>query len=144
MDSLRAQVKIKLLQEGNGKVPLCPLCPERVGNPFAAHNPAVQLHEIVCPQMKGGKYHPLSPELAEVIYVVENCILLCWNCNVNYANSVPKERMLELRMEQGVSPERMVAAMQAIARQLKNPAAWIPRSITFKGVTYPCLDFVSV
>lgn len=141
MNSLRFAVKTQLLREVNGKVPLCPLCQLRMNNPEYPPNPAVHLHEIICPPLNGSKYEP-TPEssLAKAVYVRENCLLLCFVCNVNFANSVAKDVLLALKMGMpGYTPERIVAAMQAIASQLKNPCSYIPRVVSCNGITYPIL-----
>jgi hypothetical protein len=136
-------VKTQLLFERpDGKVPQCSLCPERTRNPFSALNPAVHLHEIVCPPLGRGKYSPeLDNELAKAVYVKENCILLCAKCNVEFANSYPKDKMIALKMGlPGYAPEQIIAALQRIAAQLKNPLSYIPRSVDYRGHTYPILE----
>jgi hypothetical protein len=142
MNSARFAVKTQLLFERpDGKVPQCPLCPERTGNPFSAHNPAVHLHEIIMPYRKGSKYQPnLNDELAQAIYVRENCILLCVQCNVSFANSYPRDKMLALKMNMpGYAPEQVVEKLRDIARQLKYPEQWLPREVEFDGVVYQIL-----
>ena len=143
MNDLRFAVKTQLLFEPpDGRVPQCPLCPERTGNPFSAHNPAVHMHEIIMPHLKGSKYHPeLDNDLAKAVYVRENCILLCAQCNVNFANSYPKDKMLAVKMGMpGYTPMQVVTAMQTIASHLKNPLSYVPLSVDYEGVTYQILE----
>jgi hypothetical protein len=125
----RMELKLQLLMEGNGKVPLCPFCQHRL--PGGITHPASQMHEIVCPQIKGGKYHP-DPEspLAAAVYVLENLILACAACNVEWLNSQDKGWVLGVKLQQpGYSVERVIPKILDIARCLKYSSGVVPRSI---------------
>ena len=92
--------------------------------------PASQLHEIVCPIKN--KYQPdEEEELARLVYLPQNVVMLCPMCNTVIANS---RRDDLIRYNMGLYGQDAVAGVyKSMARLLKAPSAWIPRSIIFEG-----------
>ena len=122
---MRKKVKLLLLLTESQT---CPLCQKRK---------ATDLHEIVCPSMGDSKYHPLKEELAEWVYTVYNCVLLCNVCNVTIANS-RRDDLLRLKTSlYGI--ECVMASCRGIAGFLDIPSSRMPASLDFEGKTYKIL-----
>ena len=137
MNDLRFMVKVKLVHSQKRFLP-CPLCQLR--EPGCVTQMASQMHEIIAPPMAGGKYQPEDTPLARAVYTPENCILLCGKCNLEIANSVPKDVMLAIKMTQpGFGPERVIPVIKEIACYVKNPSQFIPRVVSCNGIDYPIL-----
>ncbi len=135
MNDIRFEVKVKLREEDKNFFPECPLCPERGA---AEPETASQMHEIISP--KGWKSLPEEDPRYIAMHQPETCILLCPECNVNFANGYPKDKMLALKMGMpGYSPERVIPKVRDIASYLKYPREQVPQRVEFNGSTYPIL-----
>ena len=87
------------------------------------------LHEVICPLRR--KYSPGLDEepLARLVYLPQNCVILCNQCNVIDANS-RRDYLMGYNMElYGV--DAVVGVYRSMAKLLKAPTAYIPMSITF-------------
>lgn len=117
MHPLREQVKRYLI----GARPSCALC-----GVYAS-----QLHEVVCPLKN--KYNPSEDDekLARLVYLPQNCVLLCGTCNVITANS-RRDELIQHNMDlYGV--DAVVGVYKSMSRLLKAPKAYIPTSVSYKG-----------
>jgi hypothetical protein len=117
---LRMALKKTLMLEAKGKL-ICPFCVYRVG--LCLNHTASQLHEIFCPTIKGGKYAPKPDDpVSAAVYVLENVILMCPECNVNWVNSQPRAWVMAIKMSMpGYSPERCIPKLMDLAKTQKYP-----------------------
>jgi len=110
---LREKVKLELAR----RIKACDIC----GKPEPT-----DLHEIVYPILTGGKYSPNTTELAKAVYVKENAVMLCHDCNVRIGTGGEwKTRLLRKNMRR-YGNDAVVKAMREIAKHLKIPCAYIP------------------
>lgn len=123
----RMSQKFKLLQEGGDKVVMCPFCAYR--NPFGVMGVATQMHEIISP--KGWKSLAHDDPRWIAMHQLENLILACPTCNVEWLNGQPREWVLSIKLRRpGYTPERVAPKILDIARLLKYPVGVIPLSIS--------------
>jgi len=125
---MRASLKLELMKEAKFN-PICPLCQRR----------ASQLHEIICPPLEDGKYHPNPVGLSEWVYLPQNCILLCHNCNVRIGSGSSAMDVLIQHNMKVYGPEQVIAVYRGMANYLRVPTAYIPMSIEFEGKLYRIL-----
>ncbi len=81
-------------------------------------------------------------EVAKVYFVPELTIVISNRFNLTTADSAREDLLLLKMWEFG--PERVIAALRAVAKHIQYPNAYIPASIDFRGKTYPILDKESI
>ena len=77
-------------------------------------------------------------EVARVYFVPELTLVISNQFNLGNADSA-REDLLRVNMWQ-YGPDRVVAALRAVAAHIKHPNSYIPASIDFNGRTYQILD----
>ena len=139
---LRVSLKRQLMTESSGHL-VCPFCIYRAGNVHCIKGTSGEMHEIFCPRIKGGKYVPKSGDpIARAVYVLENLILACHTCNMNWLNGQDRAWVLSIKMGMpGYPPERVLPKILDLARQLTCPNAIIPYHLFDAGERCFKLDF---
>jgi hypothetical protein len=127
----RADVRYTLLDIAGGIRP-CPLCQKEDG---------IRYHEIIYAPVEGCKYTATESDLANAIFVPENAILLCDQCNARIGSGhAVAAKLLALKMsDPNWPPDEVVPAIQKIAALLKRPDQWIPRTVEVLGATHTIL-----
>jgi hypothetical protein len=91
------------------------------------------LHEVVNPLRR--KYHPLLEDvpLARIVYLPQNCVLLCHKENVLIGSGTSRRDEL-IAFNMGLyGVDAVVDCYRNMAEFLKSPSAWIPSTVTFNG-----------
>lgn len=106
---------------------------------------STDLHEIIswCWPQYGSKYGTQLKdpekwvEVARLYYVPELTVVISNKFNLSNADSA-REDLLRLKCWE-YGPERVIAALRAIAAHIDTPLAFIPAKIDFNGCTYQIL-----
>lgn len=123
---LRTRLKMDLMRESSGNL-ACPFCEHRTGRPTVLKRTASQMHEIFAPRMRGGKYDPKSYDpVAQAVYVMENLILACPTCNVNWLNGQDRAWVFMIKLGMpGYSAARCIPKILDIAKTVMYPDGYV-------------------